>query len=116
VRQLSLWGTVLIQGSACYNVPAVSAPQGSCIRLVAVLIASPFAWLQGKGPPASVALLVVFLSLVFRGWALGQVGMLLSVPLIIAARIALDSHAGTHWLAIMPGPKVEPPVLPDCVG
>jgi predicted PurR-regulated permease PerM len=49
--------------------------------------------------------LVVFLSLVFWGWVLGPVGMLLSVPLTITAKMALDSRDETRWLAVLLGPE-----------
>lgn len=57
--------------------------------------------LMGRG--LNLSPLVVFLSLVFWGWVLGPVGMLLSVPLTILVKIALENDPDTRWLGVMLG-------------
>jgi AI-2 transport protein TqsA len=46
---------------------------------------------------------VVFGSLVFWGWVLGPVGMVISVPLTMTVKIALEGSPETRWLAILMG-------------
>ncbi|NOQ68503.1 MAG: AI-2E family transporter [Gammaproteobacteria bacterium] len=57
---------------------------------------------MGKG--IGLSTMVVFVSLVFWGWVLGPVGMLLSVPLTITVKLALDSKPETQWLGHLLGP------------
>ncbi len=80
------WGAALLTGSIYL---AVNIVIGSIVE----------PRVMGKGIGLSV--LVVFLSLAFWGWVLGPVGMLLSVPLTMAVRIALEGSENSRWLAIL---------------
>lgn len=57
--------------------------------------------LMGRG--LGLSTLVVFLSLIFWGWLLGPVGMLLSVPLTSVTKILMETTPGGSRLAIMLG-------------
>jgi predicted PurR-regulated permease PerM len=58
---------------------------------------------QFMGRNLGLSTLVVFLSLVFWGWVLGPVGMILSVPLTMTLKLALENNPDTRAIAIMLG-------------
>lgn len=90
--------------------PGSAAVAGLGFLLVNTLIGSviePRVMGQGIG----LSSLVVFLSLAFWGWVLGPVGMLLSVPLTMAVKIALSGSQSTRWLSVLLGTNREASIL-----
>ena len=60
------------------------------------------------GRRVGLSTLVVFLSLVFWGWLLGPVGMVLSVPLTMSVKFAALASEETRWLGMLLGPAPLP--------
>lgn len=55
------------------------------------------------GHGVGISPLVVFMGLFFWGWILGPVGMLLSVPLTMTVKLALETDESTRWIALIIG-------------
>lgn len=51
--------------------------------------------------------LVIWVTMAFWGWVLGPVGMLLSVPLTMTLKIALQGNEQTRWIALLLGSNAD---------
>jgi AI-2 transport protein TqsA len=88
-------------------VGAIVAVGYLCINVALANFVEPY--LMGRR--LGLSTLVVFLSVVFWGWVWGPLGMLLSVPLTMVVKIALENTDDLRWMAILldANPKAVPP-------
>ncbi len=115
-----LWGLVVFLfnfipniGSILAAVPAVllalvqlgtfGAIEVAIVYLVTNVLIGSIIEPRIMGQGLGISTLVVFLSLIFWGWLLGPIGMLLSIPLTIMIKIILHTNENTRWLAILMG-------------
>lgn len=82
-----VYGILVFAGSALVN-------------LIAEYIMFPN--LAGRGLALSAA--VVFISLFFWGWILGEFGVLLAVPLTLLVQLICELFEETRWISILLGP------------
>lgn len=60
-----------------------------------------------QGRRLGLSPLIVIVSLLFWGWVLGPIGMLLSAPITMAVKIACEEYQETRWIAILLGESPE---------
>ena len=90
-------GMALIQYDVTTGIYAVIGY--ALINLIFSNIVEPRVMGKGMG----ISALVVFLSLIFWGWVLGPVGMILSVPLTMILKILLEGTEDLRWIAVILG-------------
>ena len=56
-----------------------------------------------------LSMFVVLAAMMFWGWVLGPIGMILAVPLTAVIRISLDTYPGSRWLAVLMGTGSDVP-------
>lgn len=118
VHYALLWGTFAFLlnyipniGSMIAAIPAILLALIQMGSTTAMLVALGFVLInvvigsiiepKYMGDGLGLSVLVVFISLIFWGWVFGPIGMLLSVPLTVMFKIALESNNNTKWVAML---------------
>ncbi len=126
VRYAMLWGLLAFLFNYVPNIGSILAA-GPAVALVFIEHGITMALMVGvgyliinffisyaieprfMGQGLGLSTLVVFLSLIFWGWVLGPIGMLLSAPLTMIVKIILADFEETRWIAVMLSAKAPAP-------
>jgi predicted PurR-regulated permease PerM len=104
-----------IAGAPAVLIGLVQYGPGACAIVLGGYVAINLAILNLEthlmGRRLHLSTLVVFLSMVGWGWLWGAAGMLLSVPLTMALKIALENDEDWRWVAVLmdPAPRDDDP-------
>ncbi|SYU92503.1 transporter [Klebsiella pneumoniae] len=100
VRFAFMWGLLAF---ALNYIPNIGSVLAAIPPILQVLVFGGLyeALVVLAGYLVGLSTLVVFLSLIFWGWLLGPVGMLLSVPLTIIVKIALEQTVAGQSIAFL---------------
>ena len=69
------------------------------VNLVVSYVIYPRLMSHGVG----LSMFVVLAAMVFWGWVLGPVGLILAVPITAVLKISLEAYPGSRWLGVMLG-------------
>jgi predicted PurR-regulated permease PerM len=76
------------------------------VNLIVSYVIYPRMMSQG----VDLSMFVVLAAMMFWGWVLGPIGMILAVPLTAVIRISLDTFPGSRWLAVLLGKGPDMPL------
>ncbi len=81
------------------------------LYIVIFTVIGSFVYPRIMGSLVGLSPLVVIIAMVLWGWALGPIGLVMSVPIVTAVKIILGAYAPTRWVAILLGnaPESLPP-------
>ncbi|MCP5521729.1 MAG: AI-2E family transporter [Verrucomicrobiales bacterium] len=106
-------GSIIASLPALLLVLAESGPGPALVCGIGYLVInigiSNFVEPRFMGRRLKLSPLIVLISIIFWGWVLGPLGMLLSVPLTAVVKLALESNPDTRWLAVLLGAGTEAP-------